>query len=105
MNWCKEIKARSLRSVREEDDNRELDKVNESLEKVREDAKNLVNMPLEKLGSSEATPIITDLVDQVDSAFVGKLDPATNKRQGGVTLIQDTMPQIATIDVKVFTSL
>ena len=83
----------------------ELDKVNRSLEKVREDAKNFVNILLEKLGSSEAAPIITDLVDEVDSAFVGKLGPAANKRQGGVTLIQDIMPQISMIDIKAFTSI
>jgi hypothetical protein len=83
----------------------ELEKVDGFLQKVREDAKQLVNLSVKDLADPKNAPIFTDLVNNANNAFVGQLDPATNKRQGGATLIHDLMPQLATIDVKAFTSL
>ena len=80
-------------------------KIEPLLKKVREDAKQLVNLSLKDLADPKNAPIFTDMVDNANAAFIGELDPATNKRQGGATFIHDILPQIATIDVKAFTSL
>ena len=82
-----------------------LDKINALLQQVRQDAKQLVNMSNTQLASAQAISIMSDFVKQANDAFVGQLDPATGTRQGGATWIHDVMPQLATLNVKAFTSL
>ena len=83
----------------------ELEKVNGFLFKVHEDAKQLVKLSQKDLADPKNAPIFTDMVNNANNAYQGQLDPVTNKRQGGATLVHDLMPRIATIDVKAFTSL
>ncbi len=83
----------------------ELEKVNEFLFKVHDDAKQLVKLSQKDLADPKNAPIFTDMVNNANNAYQGQLDPVTSKRQGGATLVHDLMPQIATIDVKAFTSL
>jgi hypothetical protein len=78
----------------------ELEKTNGILQQVRQDAKKLVAMSDAQMATAAAASLLSDLVKNTDSAFVGQLDPATNRRQGGATWVHDVIPQFAILNVK-----
>lgn len=83
----------------------EFQNINTHLQKVRDDAKQLANLSTADLAGPNTAPMLVDMVDNANAAFVGDLNPATNKRQGGATFVHDVLPQFATIDVKEFRGL
>lgn len=83
----------------------ELGKINTCLQQVQQDAKQLVGMSNTQLATPAAASLLTDLLGNANSAYVGQLDPTTDTRQGGAIWIHDVMSQVATLDVKPFTGM
>lgn len=78
----------------------ELSKINTRLQQVQHDAKQLVGMSNTQLATPAAASLLTDLLGNANSAYVGELDPTTDTRQGGAIWIHDVMPQIASLDLR-----
>ena len=76
-----------------------LDNIRQWLEQVRQDAKELVTMTDDQLLQHAARSLLNDMVTQANDAYVGKLDPATNQLQAGVTQVHIYIQRLATIDV------
>ena len=81
-----------------------LNNVNAFLEKVRQDAKQLVLVPDDQAATLATTVTMNDLMNNATNAFIGQLDTYTGTRQGGATWIHDIMPQLAMFDIQPYTS-
>ncbi len=74
------------------------------LEKVHQDAKQLVTLNETQLQQPAALVILDDMQTQATYAFVGHIDPSTNKVQAGVSQVHDGTQQLATFDVAPYPS-
>src|SRR5205823_9214529 len=81
----------------------DLNNLNTWLEKMRDDAKQLVNMPDAQLLSPNALSILNDLVNYANYASEGKNDPNTNQITGGVLRIHANIQRLAAFDVTAYT--
>ncbi len=75
------------------------------LEKVYQDAKTLVSLPDSQLLQPSTLTILNDLETQANNIFVGRLDPTTGQVAQGVVQIHYSIQQLATFDIKPFTSI
>ena len=82
-----------------------LNQVQENLEQVRQDAKQLVQMTNAQLISSTGVPLLDDLLNHATTAFDGQFDPTTGSRQGGATWIFDHMQELAQLSVTNYQTL
>ncbi len=69
------------------------------LEKVRQDAKQLVSMTDAQLLSQNTLSLLDDMMTQAFYAYVGQLDPSTNEVQAGVIQINYDIERLATFDI------
>ncbi len=69
------------------------------LTRVRQDAKQLVQMTDAQLLQPSALLLLDDMVAAANYAFVGRLDPSTNEVQPGVVQIFYNIQRLATYDV------
>jgi hypothetical protein len=69
------------------------------LEKLRADAKQIVAMTDAQLGRPEPFSLLNDMVDQADHAFAGQIDPATGAVREGVAWIHEHLQSQATLTV------
>lgn len=74
------------------------------LQKMRQDAKQLVVMTDAQLLQPASLSLLDDLDKQAQDAFVGQFDPSTGEIQNGVTQIYYAIERLATLDVTVVTS-
>ena len=84
--------------------NNALNEVQGWLDQVRQDAKKLVNMPVNQLASPGALSILDDMETQARNAYIGQLDPTTNQLHDGVVQIHYDIQFLAAFDVAPFTS-
>lgn len=69
------------------------------LEEVRADATELVSMTPEQLAQPSAQNLLEDLAMQVTYAYLGQLDPATNKVIAGVLQVHYAVQKLAAFDI------
>ena len=69
------------------------------LEKLRADAKQIIAMTDAQLGQPEAFSILNDMVDQANHAYVGQIDPTNGAMRDGVTWIHEHLQSLATFTV------
>ena len=81
-----------------------LSKVRALLEKMRQDAKQLVFMTDAQLLQPKAFTLLDDMVKQAQDAFVGQLDPTTGEIQNGITQIHYAIQRLATLEVTIIPS-
>jgi hypothetical protein len=70
---------------------------------MRDDAKQLANMPDAQLLSQNSLSILNDLENYATYASNGKYDPNTNQTTGGVVRIHDNIQRLASFDVTTYT--
>ena len=78
-----------------------LSKVQALLERVRQDAKQIVAMTDAQLLQPAALSILDDMVKLAQDMFVGSFDPATGQIANGVTQIHYAIQRLATLEVTV----
>jgi serine/threonine protein kinase len=76
-----------------------LDNAKKWLQQVRKDAKELFYMTPEQLAQSSAQGTLEDLATQATYAYVGQLDPATNKVLPGILQAHYDIQKLATFDI------
>jgi hypothetical protein len=76
--------------------------VQPGLMRVRQDARQLVQMTDAQLVQPSALLLLDDMVAAANFVFVGRLDPATNNVQPGVVQIFYNIQRLATYDVTVY---
>ena len=81
-----------------------LSKIQALLEKMRQDAKQLVFMTDEQLLQPKAFTLLDDMVKQAQDAFVGQFDPTTGEIQNGITQVHYAIQRLATLEVTVIPS-
>ena len=74
------------------------------LEQVRQDAVQLLKMTNAQLRLPAALSILDDMYTQAFYAYVGRLNPATNKVDAGVIQIHYDTERLATFDIQSYTS-
>lgn len=84
--------------------NKELNAIQSWLEKVHQDAKQLVKLDSKQLQQPAALSMLDDMQTFAGYAFVGLRDPATNKVQAGIAQLHDGIQQLATFDVAAYSS-
>lgn len=72
------------------------------LTRVRQDAKQLVQMTDAQLLQPSALLLLDDMVATANYAFVGRLDPSTNEVQPGVVQIFYNIQHLATYDITLY---
>lgn len=81
-----------------------LNQVTSWLQKVRTDAKTLMNMSDSQLLTQQSLSILNDMDTQAGNAYSGQLNPETNQTQGGVLQIHHNLERLATFNVTTYTS-
>jgi hypothetical protein len=81
-----------------------LSKVGLLLEKMRQDAKELVVMTDAQLLQPRAFTLLDDMVKQAQDAFVGQFDPTTGEIQNGITQVHYAIQRLATLEVTMIPS-
>jgi len=84
--------------------NKELNAIQSWLEKVHQDAKQLVKLDSKQLQQPAALSMLDDMQTFAGYAFVGLRDPATNKVQAGIAQLHEGIQQLATFDVTAYSS-
>jgi serine/threonine protein kinase len=79
--------------------NTKINQVNSLLEKIRQDAQQLVKMTDAQLLQSSSQAILNDLATQAGSAYNGQNNSAGNQGQPGVQQIHDDIERLGTLDV------
>ena len=69
------------------------------LEKLRADTKQIVAMNDVRLGQLEAYSILNDMVDQANQAYAGRVDPSTGAVLEGVAWIHEHLQSLASLTV------
>ena len=69
------------------------------LEKMRADAKQIVAMTNAQLAQPGTFSVLNDMVDQANRAFAGQIDPATDAVREGVAWIHEHLQSLATMTV------
>ena len=69
------------------------------LEKLRADAKQIIAMTDAQLGQPKAFSLLNDMVDQANYAYVGQIDPTNGAMREGVTWIHEHLQSLATFTV------
>ena len=69
------------------------------LEKLRADTKQIVAMNDVQLGQLEAYSILNDMVDQANQAYAGQVDPSTGAVLEGVARIHEHLQSLASLTV------
>ncbi len=69
------------------------------LKQVRVDAKQLFDMTPDQLAQPAAENLLEDLVAQATYAYIGQLDPATDKIKPGITRAHYDVQKLATFDI------
>src|SRR5439155_7362469 len=75
-----------------------------SLERVRQDAEQLVRMSDEQLQQPSAFAILGDMALQARYAYAGQTDPVTGNSQEGTIWIYNNVQRLATFDVIPYSS-
>jgi hypothetical protein len=81
-----------------------LNNVQNWLEKLRADAKQIVTMTNAQLGQPEALSLLNDMVDQANHAYTGQIDPVTGAVREGVAWIHEHLQSLATFTVTQYTA-
>lgn len=76
-----------------------LRQVQENLEQVRQEARQLMRMPNSQLISSTGVPLLDDMLNHATTAFDGQFNAVSGSRQGGATWIYDHMQELAQLNV------
>jgi hypothetical protein len=71
---------------------------------VQEDAKKLLHMNNAQLLDPRTLPLLDDLVNQAEDAYIGNFDIQTGRRQGGVIWITDQTQYLAQFSLAPFTA-
>ncbi len=74
--------------------------VADALGRVRESARQLVLFSDAQLLQPMALSLLNELVEEVNTAYAGLLNPATGVREGGAMSIADQLERLATIDLE-----
>jgi len=74
------------------------------LEKLRADTKQIVAMNDVQLGQLEAYSILNDMVDQANQAYAGQVDPSTGAVLEGVAWIHEHLQSLASLTVTQYDS-
>jgi hypothetical protein len=82
----------------------ELDVVQNVLQQVRQDAKQLVAKADKDLLSPKTVPLLDDLVNQAMIAYNGRQGPTSNTNQAGVTSIFVQIQQLAQFSIVKYTN-
>jgi hypothetical protein len=69
------------------------------LEELRAEAKQIVAMTDAQLGQAETFSLLNDMVDQANSAFAGQLDPTSGAIREGAAWIHEQLQSLATLTV------
>jgi eukaryotic-like serine/threonine-protein kinase len=77
----------------------DLDIVTQLLTQVRNDAKQLVNLPDAQLLTQNSLSILNDMASQALYAYAGQLDPATNNVQDGVIEVYYHLASLASFEI------
>jgi hypothetical protein len=72
------------------------------LEQVHQDAKQLINTPTAQYNSPASQSILDDMAANALYAFIGRLDPSISQVQGGMIQIHYSIQSLATFDVTPF---
>lgn len=75
------------------------------LNRLRQDAKQLLGMTNAQLLQPSTLPLLDDLQINAFYAYVGQLDPGTNQIQDGATQIYDETEGLATFDISAFKAI
>ncbi len=76
-----------------------MDNVQNWLEKLRADSKQIVAMNDAQLGQPEAFSILNDMADQANHSYAGQIDPATGSVREGVAWIHEQLQALASLTV------
>jgi hypothetical protein len=79
--------------------NQDINNVQGWLNAVHTDASKLIHMSTTQLLQPETLPMLNDLFNQANAAFVGSVDPNTNNVKEGVVQIHYLIQALATFDV------
>ena len=74
--------------------------VADALGHVRQDARQLLLFSDAQLAQPAALSLLDDLVEEVNTAYAGLLNPAAGVREGGAVSIADQLERLATIDLE-----
>jgi hypothetical protein len=75
-----------------------------NLTAVRKDAKRLFQMSDAQLLDPRTVPLLDDLVNQAEEAYIGRLDVPTGRRVGGVIWVSDTLQGLAAFPVSPYSA-
>lgn len=81
-----------------------LNQVKGYLEKVRQDAKQLVSLNRTQLEQPQALSVLNDLAAASQNAYEGAVNPSTGQYRGGASWIYSNMSRLATFEVQLYTS-
>jgi len=84
--------------------NREVSDLKTVLERVRQDALQLVHMSDEQLQQPAAFALVGDMALQARYAYAGQTDPITGNSQAGALWIYNNVQRLATFDVTPYSS-
>ena len=82
--------------------NTELNSVRNWLERVHQDARQLVTMSDAQLLSQKAMTLMDEMVMQAFYAYTGQLDPSTGEIQGGVIQINNDIERLAAFNITTY---
>jgi serine/threonine protein kinase len=80
----------------------EIDTVKTQLERVHQDAKQLVTMNATQQAQSSTLSLLDDMVTQTQYAYTGQPDPQTGEQKGGVIWICNNIQRMAQFDIKLY---
>jgi len=73
--------------------------VRQWLQKLHDDAKQLLSMTDAQIAQPPAFALLNDMVDQANFAYTGEVDPTTGTMRNGVIWIHAHMQSLASLDV------
>ena len=73
--------------------------VNQWLQQVRRDAKQLMAMTDDQMVQQSTLSVINNMIANMDNAYSGQLDPSTNTMHEGVDWLHKQMQFLATLDI------
>jgi hypothetical protein len=83
--------------------NGEIDTARQALNRIYEDAKQLLHMTNAQLLQASALTLLDDLATQAQYAFTGQSDPSTGTARGGALWIYNNLQRLATFVVQPYT--
>jgi len=84
--------------------NRAVSALKNALERVRQDAQQLVHMSNGQLHQSAAFALVGDMALQARYAYAGQIDPITGNSQEGAIWVYNNVQRLATFDVTPYSS-